>query len=182
MVSPTSQPNETDRDALVVAVTRVDRDELLAPVVERFGIEPGVFDDYLFIRPNKRTVHVVARDHTGVARPKADSIGLPFMRMTLRYPKLTTAAAMLFGPHARRHVIGLDREQADRFLSRQPVEVRPEQALRCDSRGYVLVRVEEVFLGVAFYAAEERRVQSLLPKAWSLADDVSAFDSEVGRE
>lgn len=165
------------RDVLEQHVELVAREPWLQLLEERFGISPSTFDDYYLVRPNNRDLNLVRRDHLPPTRPEPQFIGMSFMRTRMRFPKLTTAAAMSFGPQATRNVVALEPDQADQFLSRQPIELGAAQAQMCTGTGYVLVRIEDVFLGVGLYRAEEGTVQSLLPKAWTLADDESAFEN-----
>ena len=174
------EPTEaTDRARALLDghVEFVEREPWLEIVEERFGIGPEVFEPYYLVRPNRKGLNLVLRDHLSPERPKPEIIGMSFMRTRMRFPKLTTAAAMAFGHHATRNLVGLDQEQADCFLSRTRFELSSAQIESCTGTGYVLVRVREVMLGVGLYRAESHLLQSLLPKAWTLADDESAFES-----
>ncbi|WP_168210345.1 hypothetical protein [Persicimonas caeni] len=168
---------ESTREVLERLVEFVDRDPWLTLVEERFGISKTAFDAYFVVRPNKRGLNLVLRDHRPPERPEPQIIGMSFLRTRMRFPKLTTAAAMTFGPLATRNVVALEQSQADQFLSREPFELSAAQAQMCTDTGYVLVRIEDVFMGVGLYRAEKGTVQSLLPKAWTLADDESAFEN-----
>jgi NOL1/NOP2/fmu family ribosome biogenesis protein len=101
-----------------------------------------------------------------------ESIGMVFMRAHSRFPKLTTAAAMVFGGEATRNKIDLDAEQIQAFVGRQDVHVRGDQVQSCTGIGYVLVCHQGVGFGVAFYVPDEGgegvRVQSLFPKEWAV--------------
>ncbi len=171
-----SQPHDTPRQALARHVEFVEREPWLMLIEERFGIPAATFDGYFLVRPNPKSLNLVPRDHLPPERPAPQIIGMSFIRTRMRFPKLTTAAAMAFGPLATRNVVALEQSQADQFLSREPFELSPAQAQMCTDTGYVLVRVDDVFLGVGLYRAERHTIQSLLPKAWTLADDESAFE------
>jgi hypothetical protein len=172
----------------------VDRSKWLGVVEERFGIPASVFDAYLVVRPSSTSLNLVLREHTPPQRPAPQIIGMSFMRTRMRFPKLTTAAAMTFGPHATKNHVALSREQADQFLSRELLEISPAQAKACTGTGYVLVRVEEVVLGIGLFRQDGPRqddlrhddlrqedaggsIESMLPKAWTLAEDESAFEN-----
>ncbi len=166
-------------EALEHHVEFVDRDPWLSIVEERFGIPNTAFDDFFVIRPSKHALHLVPKGHMPPQSPAPQIIGMSFLRTRMRFPKLTTAAAMAFGGQATRNAVSLDHEQTDAFLSREVVILTAEQATSCTGTGYVLARVEEVVLGVGFLAAQEGptgELRSMFPKAWTLADDESAFD------
>jgi NOL1/NOP2/fmu family ribosome biogenesis protein len=173
----TSRP-ENDA-ALAKYAHSVDRNKWLSVVEERFGIPAEVFDPYLVVRPSASSLHLVLREHTPPHRPEPQIVGMSFMRTRMRFPKLTTAAAMAFGAHATKNHVALSRDQADRFLSREPLEVSPAQTAACTGTGYVLVRVDEVVLGIGLFRQHETggSIKSLLPKAWTLAEDESAFEN-----
>lgn len=170
------------RRALERHVTVVEREPWLSLIEERFGIPPAAFDDYWVVRPNNRSLHLVHRDHAPPERPAPDVIGMSFIRTRMRFPKMSTAAAMVFGPQATRNRIALTRPQADAFLSREPFSLLPEQVRCCTGTGYVLGAVDEVILGVGLFRPDDDGggvVRSMLPKAWTLADEASAFDTDL---
>lgn len=162
--------------ALSDVVDVVDPTPYLKQVDRRFGIPPSTFDDYVFVRPNSKKVHLVPRDHRPPSRPEPMSLGMPFIRTYLKYPKLTTAAAMTFGHAATRNVVPADEEQLTAFLTRRPFEASAAQTKSCTGRGYVLVRFKELTLGVGFYKPSARGgiVNSMMPKVW--ARNAGAFD------
>ena len=164
--------------ALSEHVDIVDRQHWLSIVERRFGIPADTFEEYELIRPNTHSLHLVADDHLPPERPAPQVIGMSFMRTRMKFPKLTTAAAMTFGHLATRNVIAADRRQADAFLRRERFDVRPEQLAACNGRGYVLVSVEDAVLGVGLLRPREAKqpeVSSFVPKAWTLPEDESAF-------
>ncbi|HEX6386077.1 MAG TPA: RsmB/NOP family class I SAM-dependent RNA methyltransferase [Anaerolineae bacterium] len=146
-----------------------ERERRVGMVSERFGIEPDRFDGYTIFRGSRRRVYVVNSDHWPPAQPAPDAVGLVFMQTSGKYPKLTTAAAMLFGPWARRNVIDLEAEQAEAYLSRQDFALTAGQARYCTGTGYVLLRYQNFVLGVGVYRlrTDSAFVESLYPKAWS---------------
>lgn len=136
----------------------------------RFGIPAAVFADFVLFRQNAKYIALVARDHLPPAEPSPTSTGLPFMRTALRYPKLTTAAAMLFGHHATHNYVDLDRAQAEAYMSRETLRLDAAQTQACTDTGYVLARHEAVTLGLAFFRLEENQggpLESLYPKVWA---------------
>jgi NOL1/NOP2/fmu family ribosome biogenesis protein len=130
------------------------------------------FDAFTFFQRTPRDLRVVNRDHRPPLKPEPESMGMVFMRGQFRFPKLSTAAAMVFGGEATRNRIDLDAEQIQGYVKRQDVHVRGDQVQSCTGIGYVLVRHQGVDFGVAFYVPDERgegaHVQSLFPKAWAV--------------
>lgn len=136
---------------------------------ERFGIPPSTFDGYALVRPQSKKLYLVPADHTPPARPAPETIGLPFLRVKMKVPKLTTAAAMQFGEHATRNVIDATAAQAEAYLTRQDIAAPTEALARCTGRGYVLVRHGGQTLGVGFLTLDDGRgtVESMFPKSWA---------------
>lgn len=177
-----------DCAALDAQVTRVDPQPWLASIEERFGIPAAVFDAYYLIRPNTRKLHLIRRDHHPPAQPACQIIGMSFLHTQMKYPKLSTAAAMEFGPRATRNRAQLTRAQADQFLSRAPFLMPAEQCGLCTGAGYMLAFVDEICLGIGLlraadspHAPAERGgiLASMIPRAWALREGRSAFDSAL---
>ncbi|MEA3336547.1 MAG: RNA methyltransferase [Chloroflexota bacterium] len=164
-------PAEPQDMASAMAADEEDSSPWLALLEERFGIPSTAFAGYRVLRRSRDGITVTSGDHQAPDRPKPDATGLFFMRTHMRYPKLTTGAAMLFGPAATRNVIELDEEQVQAYLARQTIAVSEAQSQRCTDTGYVLVRHQDAVLGVGLYFAQGTgmggHVRSLYPKAWS---------------
>jgi NOL1/NOP2/fmu family ribosome biogenesis protein len=140
---------------------------------KRLGVSRVDFDGYTFFQRSPRDLRVVNRDHRPPLQPEPQSTGIVFMRAkSSRFPKLTTAAAMLFGAKATRNVIDLDEEQIRAYVQRQDINLRADQVGSCTGIGYVLVRHKGVEFGVALYLPDEQgkgdRAKSLFPKAWAV--------------
>lgn len=139
---------------------------------ERLGMCRQAFDACTFFQRTARDLRVVNRDHRPPLQPEPQSTGMVFMRAQSRYPKLTTAAAMLFGAEATRNTVALDREQLQAYVQRRDIRLRADQVRSCTGLGYVLVRHQGVEFGVALYLPDEQgkgeRLKSLFPKAWCL--------------
>lgn len=155
----------------------VDAREWFDLFEERFGIPTEVFDDYAVFRPNKKALNIVAGDHEPPPAPVPDAIGVRFIRTKMRFPKMTTAAAMMFGNHATRNVLSLSQSEADCYLSRTTVELTETQLEHCTGTGYVIVTHRDVTLGVGLLFRDDAggRLRSMYPKAWALPDGESAF-------
>ncbi len=155
------------------AVKIVDPAPYFRYLEERFGIPPSTFDGYVLVQPGRKKVYIVTADHRPPARPRPRTVGLPFLRIYLKFPKLSTAAAQQFGHAATRNVIDVDAVQAEAFLTRRDFRARPEQLTLCTGRGYVLVRYQGHTLGVGFLIPDEEGgcVESMLPKSWARDPD-----------
>lgn len=154
-----------------------DEDELLGRVLDWFGIQPAVFEPWVLCRPNRKVLNLVNRDCLPPARPKPVSIGMPFLRVSMRYPKLTTAAVYLIGKHAQSNVLEVERRRADRYLSRQEIAVEEHELSSCDSRGgYVILQCEGLTIGLGLLNRDRMKVVSFQPKAWAIPEDSSAYE------
>lgn len=148
----------------------VDPAPYWALLEERFGIAPETFAGYALVQRGKKKLYLVPRDHRPPVRPTPETIGLPFLRVQMAVPKLTTAAAMQFGMQATRNVIAATAGQAQSYLDREDITPSAEQLAHCTSRGYVIVWHDGWSLGVGFLDADpdaEPCVQSMFPKGWA---------------
>lgn len=177
--------------ALDAQVMRVDARPWFALIEARFGIPPAVFDAYYLIRPNTRKLHLIRRDHHPPAAPECRIIGMSFMHTQMKYPKLSTAAAMQFGAHATQNRAQLTPAQTDQFLRRAPIELPAAQCASCTGVGYMLAFVDELCLGVGLirpavppHAPAQRGgvLASMIPRAWALLEDRSAFDTALNSD
>jgi NOL1/NOP2/fmu family ribosome biogenesis protein len=140
---------------------------------ERFSLSPDDFEGYTFFQRTAKDLRVVSRGHRPTLKPEPQSTGIVFMRAkSSRFPKLTTAAAMIFGGKVTRNTVDLDAEQIRAYIQRQEIELRPDQVRSCESIGYVVVRHEGVVFGLGLYLPDESdkgdRMKSLFPKAWAV--------------
>ena len=148
-----------------------ERAALLGLLKERFGIDPAAFARYRLVRTSKKYVSIVAVDHEMPPDVRSESVGMPFLRVNLRYPKLTTAGAQLFGKHATRNRVNLKADDASRYVRRVDLTLDALPA-SCSGDGYVLVFWETVPLGLGLLVDTEAprpRMKSLYPGRWSPA-------------
>jgi len=163
---------------LVQRTAEVDQDSLKNLVCDRFGIEPGVFNNLVFFRSNSRLVSIVNKDHVPVDGHGVEARGITFLHAQMRFPKLTTAAVFFIGGHATRNVVRLNRAQTDAFLSRETIALSDDEIKRCDGQGYVVVTHEGIVMGLGFlrFPAEGgAELESYFPKSWSIERGGSAF-------
>ncbi|NPA91183.1 MAG: class I SAM-dependent methyltransferase [Chloroflexi bacterium] len=134
---------------------------------ERYGIPPHRFTNYLFIRRSTKTLYLVPKDHRPPTTPSPDAVGLAFLHVKARPPKLTTAGALMFGRWATRHTIPLTAHQRDAYLARHTVTLAPEQTASCTRGGFVIVTYRGFPLGMGIYRpGPPPRLESAFPKGW----------------
>jgi NOL1/NOP2/fmu family ribosome biogenesis protein len=125
----------------------------------------------LLYQANPKRVYLVNQDHRPPVRPEPDAVGLYFMKTRIKYPKLSTAAALHLGAKATHNYLEVDRQQVEAYVNRRVFWVSAEQARLCTGPGYVLIRHRGFTLGVAFFKPDEMdsggEVGSLFPKGWS---------------
>ena len=148
----------------------VESEPWLEIVTERFGMDTAVFAKLSIVRWSHRGVYLVNQGQQLPTRPRLDSPGLFFMRVGSRYPKLTTAAAMLLGQHATRNWVELTLEQAKAYLQRQTITPSPDQTANCTGTGFVVIRFRTQPLGLGLFHASSNQIETLFPKAWSRTD------------
>lgn len=154
----------------VVYLTGSERADLLEMLENYFGIPRQVFDAYHLIRQSKKYVSIVSADHDPPNLPVA-SMGIPFVRTNLKYPKLTSAAAMMFGRYATRNLVSLSRIESEAFVRREDLVLDDYQLIATVRTGYVIAQHDGVPLGLGLVVAEgtEMRLKSLYPGGWSPA-------------
>ncbi|MFU8803369.1 MAG: hypothetical protein ACNA8W_06135 [Bradymonadaceae bacterium] len=172
-----------DRERLGIEI--VDGTPWFAILEERFGIPAAAFEELVLIKPNPKQLHIVDGGVVPPPRPRPDSLGMPFLRIRMKVPKLSTPAAMAFGAHATLNALDVDEEQLDAYLSRQVFTPTPVQLEGCSGRGYVIIRHRGFALGMALLrvppeAADDPTpfVESQFPKSWAIASHRTAFGSE----
>lgn len=148
-----------------------EREPWIEVVTARYGVETAVFDPYTLFRVGKKKVYLVNADHQPLQKPMPDAIGMHFMRVDGRYPKMTTGAATVFAPHITRNLIDITPEQAVDFIARREFPIQAAQLTNCTGNGYVMLRFKGVWIGQGTLymdkVGENGRIQSMFPKAWS---------------
>ncbi len=109
------------------------RRSCLARLAGRFDFPAGTFSGLTLFHHGRERLAVVPAGFAAPSHPAPRSLGLPLLWIDMRNPKLTTAAAMAFGPRARAHAVELDRPIASRrYLARRDQELlrarRPPRA------------------------------------------------------
>jgi NOL1/NOP2/fmu family ribosome biogenesis protein len=94
---------------------RPTRGEVLAYWDERFGVDPGVFEDDSFWERGSGKIWVLCGEEPTPV--DVEALGMTFLRTRQEYWKPTMAAVQRFGDHATENVLELDRERARTFLA-----------------------------------------------------------------
>ncbi|WP_435153815.1 DUF7122 family protein [Haladaptatus sp. DFWS20] len=138
---------------------RASRQEILDWWEERFGIEPETFEGYSFWEKGKGKIWILRGDLDSPVHIEA--LGMTFLRTRQRHWKPTTNAVQRFGGLATKNVIGLDDEQARRFVRGEDQELE-----WAGDWGYLVVSHDIAGdrepLGVGLFLHGE--LQSLVPK------------------
>lgn len=136
---------------------------------ERFGIPARTFCGWMLIRPSPKYLCIVPDDYRAPTSPEPGSVGMVFIRTTHKYPKLTSAGAMVFGHAATRNYISVNRERAAAYLARQSFPVTAEEIRHCTGPGYVIVKHDDFVLGMGLLRqkATDWMLESLYPKGWA---------------
>lgn len=151
----------------------VDATPWLAFLADRYGLPATTFADFLLVRPSNRRLHLVRRDLQLPTRPAPLAVGLPFLHINRRPPRLTTAAALRFGMGATRNTVQLRSEQIEPFLGSAPFPLLAVQHQHLDGAGHVIVRWQGQVLGLGFYRPRSQTVESELPKTWRRQRDAA---------
>lgn len=136
-------------------------------VAERFGIDDEVWQRFIVHRTGAHRLRVTTREHAAPATPLPDSVGLPFLKTSLRHPKLSTAAAIVLSREATRNVLELGADQVGAYHGGGTFAVDPDRTDGCTGTGYVIVRHRGHGLGVAFLDAGAGTLRSLFATRWA---------------
>ncbi len=143
---------------------------LINSLTERFGIEPVQLQKYQLFQPHQKRAYMVAPHHHPPSAPPPDAIGMVFMKTNIKFPKLSTAAALLLNNDVAKNFIALTDDQVENYHRRQEIQLSAGQSQACTGPGYVLVRYQGAALGVGvFYptVGDNGILNSLFPKGWS---------------
>ncbi len=137
-----------------------EKREILKEINERFGIPINVFDDYVFVKSNKKVwifgKEASEKNFSGLF---VECFGMLFARLDKGRVKPTTNAAQIFGKYATKNVVEIgEAEMYDvlRGLNLYDFE--------CDAKdGYVLLKYKEHILGVGL--KQGKFIKNMIPKA-----------------
>lgn len=137
-------------------------------VQERFDIPLNVFEAYLVFQPNKQNLWIVDRSLRVPPRPAHYTVGIPFFYVNMRFPRLTTLAAVKFGHLATRNVFDARGDEPAKLLHRHEILVDEERASSLTGHGYALLRHRGLPIGLGFYHPEDdgNWLRGMLPRSW----------------
>jgi len=144
--------------------------EAVLQVIERFGIDSRLMADFSVLSHHKRTAYLAPRDH----RPPGilgETVGLPFVRISPTFVKLTTAGASALGHLATRNTVDLTPAQLTDYLTRRPVYLSSDQIRTCTGSGHVIAGHAGYFIGLGVFRIADHRIESMFPRHW--ADDLA---------
>ncbi len=139
---------------------------------DRFGIPTESFESYRWYQPNRKLISLLNTSMQPPRRPEPISMGLPFIRINMKYPKLTTGGTLFVGPLATKNVVELTEEQVNSYYSRAMyIPLTEEQTTRCTTMGYIILSFQGIILGQGFYRPkseeEDANFDSFYPKAFA---------------
>lgn len=144
-------------------------DPVLREIQRRFGLSADCFARLFVVRKNRREIACVTADHRPPVSAKP-AMGINFIRVGNRYPKLTTAASMYLGPQVTRNRIDLSPGQLQAYLARQDFTPTPAQHEHV-SGGYVMLSYQGFALGLGCLHVAAGRVESLYPRHMAVDAD-----------
>jgi NOL1/NOP2/sun family putative RNA methylase len=120
---------------------------------KHFEIENEYLDDLRFYQPGKRGIFVtngdnVSAQESALRSVSFDASGLFFLKTKIRFPKITSGAAMWLGEGVRANMVQLTRDQMTDFCQRKDIFVLRKQLIKCSGTGYLVVKYGKYFLGV----------------------------------
>lgn len=150
-------------------IEEVDAEAYFALLEERFGIPRESFSDYRVFRPNAKCLAIVDRRLEVPAGSEPLAVGMPFLYVNRRHPRLTTAATVRFGAGATCNTVDLKPREVEDFIDRRELPLRPEEEAKCTGPGYVIGRHRGMILGLGHAQDGEGSliVLGMVPRSWN---------------
>lgn len=156
-----------------------DPKQLLDYIQHTFGIDKNIFNDYVFYRKGRKKLNIVSSDHESwPKRPLVRSVGIPFMKTQINPPKLSTEAACLFGIHAQKNFVQVDKNSLEKYLKGEEFAISMNNIKTYHERGYVIVKYEDIPCGIGFLDKilfGKVIIKSMFPKSRIKANSVRYF-------
>ena len=143
-------------------------EDILAPIKERFAIDTKDLDAFVITEPNRKHLSFYHSSLEPV-KAKTESVGISFAKHKQKWPKLTTGATRVLGHFAKKNIVHLTRDEANKYMQRETFELPNKSCLiDCESAGYVIVKYENNPIGVGMLKFGEKSTYlcSLYPKNW----------------
>ena len=142
--------------------------EILDSIRKRYSIEESYFKTLQFFRLNKSFVHVLPPETDIPKELKIHTLGIPFVKLSLKTPKLTTQGAQLLSNYASKNIIEVSEKELINYLQRIPVKYLSQQNI---DDGYILVAFEKAIIGTGVWKSETNTLLSQWPKQLSFIKD-----------
>ncbi|WP_141732317.1 RsmB/NOP family class I SAM-dependent RNA methyltransferase [Oligoflexus tunisiensis] len=141
----------------------------LAFLQERFDFPAAIWDTHtIFHRtPKKLSYHPVPHEIPETLR--LEELGQNFMKINFQFPKLSTAAARIWGLTARKNRVHLNRTQFMAYAKGEDLFLSEAEASDIESDGYVIALYAGAVMGLGLVQRREGvyRLRSLFPRDWS---------------
>jgi NOL1/NOP2/fmu family ribosome biogenesis protein len=153
---------------LQAAEEKVTRDRL-SFLQERFDFPDAVWDEHVIFHRTPKKLSYHPRHHEIPATLRLEELGQNFMKINFQFPKLSTAAARVWGDRARRNIVRLQREQFRTYVQGEDLFLTEEESRQIESAGYVIVFYAGAVMGLGLAQKLEGvyRLRSLFPRDWS---------------
>ncbi len=149
----------------LVKLTSIEIEPYLEFICCLYGIERELFDPFEYLRRGKRTIYLRNKDHHADLGLNLLFTGMPFLRIKMRIPKLTTVAALKFGDFATRNIARINREQELSYWKGESFKLKDEQIVDFDRPANIILKAQDLVIGMGFLNSQFE-VESLAPKAW----------------
>lgn len=137
-------------------LAKKEKKEIFAYLQERFGFTKEFFKEYSYFKTQRKVYMTTKECVQNLMFGLAETSGLALVRPNSVW-KPTTDFLQLLGKHAKKNVVVLSKEQAEKYVKGQDIDAE----LNVDS-GYVIIKYKEI-LGCANY--KEGTLKNMLPKS-----------------
>ncbi len=136
---------------------------------DRFDFPAEVWDEHVIFHRTPKKLSYHPRVHDIPAGLRLEELGQNFMKVNFQFPKLSTAAARVWGHRARTNVVRLQREQNLAYMQGTDLFLTEEESRQIESDGYVIVFHAGAVMGLGLAQKLEGvyRLRSLFPRDWA---------------
>lgn len=170
---PTTRSPEEEEVFRSQGYRLIEREPILALLMERHGFPPELFKSLLFFQISEKIVRATSAEVELFDEPVIDRVGIDFLRIDMAVPRLTSTAAMTFGSAALLNVVDLNADLCEAYLNRERLHLSPDLMKHCTSRGFIILRFDGHGLGLGFLESTSQKdsncgeVRSLFPSAFA---------------
>jgi NOL1/NOP2/sun family putative RNA methylase len=143
--------------------------ESLHFIQERFDFNDSIWDEHLIFHRSPKKLSYHPRRHEIPAGLRLEELGQNFMKINFKFPKLSTAAARIWGYSARKNLVRLHREQFKAYVQGEDLFLTEDESRQIESDGYVIVFYAGAVTGLGLAQKLEGafRLRSLFPRDWA---------------